>query len=245
MRAPLSWLRDYAPLEAGRDRAGRRPIGLGPGRRRRRRGRRRTRRRRGRPGPGHPGPSQAERIRLVDVDAGDGDTLQIVCGAWNFAVGDLVPLAPVGCGAARADLISPGARCGASGPTACCARRPSWACPTPEGRRRAADPAGRAGRAGHAAGRGPRICTPTWCSTSTSAPTGPMRCAWPAWPGTWLPPWASRGPCPPSRAPVAVDPALGTAPVMVEAGDLCPRFTGHHPGGGPRRPVAGLSWPAA
>ncbi len=38
----------------------------------------------------------ADRIRLVDVDAGDGEPLQIVCGAWNFEVGDLVPLAPAG-----------------------------------------------------------------------------------------------------------------------------------------------------
>lgn len=37
----------------------------------------------------------ADRIRLVTVDAGDGP-LEVVCGAWNFAVGDLVPLAPVG-----------------------------------------------------------------------------------------------------------------------------------------------------
>ena len=29
------------------------------------------------------------------MDTGDGET-QIVCGAWNFDVGDLVPLAPVG-----------------------------------------------------------------------------------------------------------------------------------------------------
>ncbi len=37
----------------------------------------------------------ADRIRLVTVEAGDGP-LEIVCGADNFAVGDLVPLAPVG-----------------------------------------------------------------------------------------------------------------------------------------------------
>jgi phenylalanyl-tRNA synthetase beta chain len=37
----------------------------------------------------------ADRIRRVVVDAGDGP-LEIVCGAWNFAVGDLLPLAPVG-----------------------------------------------------------------------------------------------------------------------------------------------------
>jgi phenylalanyl-tRNA synthetase beta chain len=38
----------------------------------------------------------ADRIQLVDVDAGDGEALQIACGAFNMAPGDLVPLAPVG-----------------------------------------------------------------------------------------------------------------------------------------------------
>ncbi len=37
----------------------------------------------------------ADKIRKVTVDAG-GEPLEVVCGAWNFAVGDLVPLAPVG-----------------------------------------------------------------------------------------------------------------------------------------------------
>jgi phenylalanyl-tRNA synthetase beta chain len=38
----------------------------------------------------------ADKIQLVDVDAGDGEVLQIVCGAFNMAPGDLVPLATVG-----------------------------------------------------------------------------------------------------------------------------------------------------
>jgi phenylalanyl-tRNA synthetase beta chain len=38
----------------------------------------------------------ADKVQVVDVDAGDGDALQIVCGAFNFAAGDVVPLAPVG-----------------------------------------------------------------------------------------------------------------------------------------------------
>jgi phenylalanyl-tRNA synthetase beta chain len=39
----------------------------------------------------------ADRIRRVLVDAGAAlGTLEIVCGAWNFEVGDRVPLAPVG-----------------------------------------------------------------------------------------------------------------------------------------------------
>jgi phenylalanyl-tRNA synthetase beta chain len=37
----------------------------------------------------------ADRIRLVVVDDGSGP-VDVVCGAWNFEVGDLVPLAPVG-----------------------------------------------------------------------------------------------------------------------------------------------------
>lgn len=37
----------------------------------------------------------ADKVRRVVVDAGDGP-LEIVCGASNFALGDLVPLAPVG-----------------------------------------------------------------------------------------------------------------------------------------------------
>jgi phenylalanyl-tRNA synthetase beta chain len=37
----------------------------------------------------------ADRVRLVTVDAGNGP-LEIVCGATNFAVGDHVPLAPIG-----------------------------------------------------------------------------------------------------------------------------------------------------
>src|SRR4051812_46586477 len=38
----------------------------------------------------------ADRIQLVDVDAGDGEALQICCGAFNMAAGDLVPLATLG-----------------------------------------------------------------------------------------------------------------------------------------------------
>jgi phenylalanyl-tRNA synthetase beta chain len=37
----------------------------------------------------------ADRIRRVVVDDGTGP-VEVVCGAWNFGVGDLVPLAPVG-----------------------------------------------------------------------------------------------------------------------------------------------------
>ena len=96
MKAPLSWLRDFAPFDTSEPAAlaaslddlglvveGVEHVGEGlgdvvvalvegvdaiPG---------------------------ADRIRLVTVDAGQGP-LEVVCGAQNFAPGDLVPLAPVG-----------------------------------------------------------------------------------------------------------------------------------------------------
>ena len=37
----------------------------------------------------------ADKIRLVVVDAGSGP-VEVVCGAWNFEVGEHVPFAPVG-----------------------------------------------------------------------------------------------------------------------------------------------------
>ncbi len=39
---------------------------------------------------------KADRIGLVFVDAGDGESLQICCGAFNMTAGDLVPLATIG-----------------------------------------------------------------------------------------------------------------------------------------------------
>ncbi len=39
---------------------------------------------------------RADKIQLVDVDAGDGQPLQICCGAFNMSPGDLVPLATLG-----------------------------------------------------------------------------------------------------------------------------------------------------
>src|SRR6478735_11781799 len=38
----------------------------------------------------------ADKIRLVDVDRGDGEPLQVACGASNMVNGDLVALATVG-----------------------------------------------------------------------------------------------------------------------------------------------------
>jgi phenylalanyl-tRNA synthetase beta chain len=38
----------------------------------------------------------ADRIQLVEVDDGSGTALQVCCGAFNMAVGDMVPLARVG-----------------------------------------------------------------------------------------------------------------------------------------------------
>ena len=96
MRVPLSWLRDFAPIDGKPEELahafsnlglvvdGMEVIGgnldgvvvaevLG------------TRR--------HP---DADRVQLVYVNAGDGEPIQIVCGAFNMKAGDLVPLATLG-----------------------------------------------------------------------------------------------------------------------------------------------------
>ena len=39
---------------------------------------------------------KADRIRRVVVDAGGSEPIEVVCGAWNFEVGDVVAFAPVG-----------------------------------------------------------------------------------------------------------------------------------------------------
>src|SRR5437899_11407441 len=95
MRAPLSWIRDFTPVEApvdeivdalnqlgleveaveepGRDVAGvvaGRVLGV----------------------ERHP---NADKLTVVDVDYGSGST-RVVCGARNVAAGDVVPYAPPG-----------------------------------------------------------------------------------------------------------------------------------------------------
>jgi len=95
MLVPLSWLRDFAPFPAdvadlaarlsglGLVVEGLTPVGGLEGVVVARVEATRT----------HP---DADRVQLVDVVAGDGTDLQIVCGAFNFGPGDLVPLATVG-----------------------------------------------------------------------------------------------------------------------------------------------------
>ena len=62
----------------------------------------------------------ADRMQLVDVDTGDGEPLQICCGAFNMAAGDLVPLATVGTVMPDGRAISRAKKRG-NGRTACCA----------------------------------------------------------------------------------------------------------------------------
>ena len=97
MKAPLSWLRDFAPIEGSPVRPGRPAQRDRPHRRGHRRPGRAT-------SPAsrtvkvlavekHP---DADRLALVDVDPGDGNAVRVVCGAHNYVVGDIVPWAPPG-----------------------------------------------------------------------------------------------------------------------------------------------------
>jgi phenylalanyl-tRNA synthetase beta chain len=96
MKLTLSWLRDFAPVEGSPDQIGGQLTRLGMAVEEQ--------------APADAGMDglivarvldlrahpDADRIQLVDVDAGDGEALQIACGAFNMAEGDLVPLAPIG-----------------------------------------------------------------------------------------------------------------------------------------------------
>ena len=96
MRVPLSWLRDFAPIdgEPGALADDLNELGL-------------IVEAVERVGEGldnvvtarvletRPHPN-ADKVQLVDVDTGNGEALQIVCGAFNFSVGDVVPLATIG-----------------------------------------------------------------------------------------------------------------------------------------------------
>jgi phenylalanyl-tRNA synthetase beta chain len=223
MRAPLSWLRDYAPLAAdvgdladvlsnlglvvdGVERLGvglegvvvAAVLGIRP----------------------HP---NADRIRLVDVDAGDGQTVQIVCGAWNFAVGDLVPLAPAG-------TVLPGGEISRQ------KMRGEWSngmlCSAPE--------LGMPEAAGD--GRGLLILPPDLAPAGTPlvealqlpevvfdldiSPNRPDALCMAGiardLAAALGEPWTEPEPA----ATVPIDPAVGVAPITVEATDICPRFTG-------------------
>lgn len=95
MRAPLSWLRDFAPFtgEPAELAAALDDLGLVvEGMERVGQGLERVVVARVEEIAAIPG---ADRIRRVVVEAGNGP-LEIVCGAFNFTTGDLVPLAPVG-----------------------------------------------------------------------------------------------------------------------------------------------------
>jgi phenylalanyl-tRNA synthetase beta chain len=235
MRAPLSWLRDYAPLDAPVSRLvqilselglvveGVEEVGGGLDdvvvaqvlaiR-------------------SHP---DADRVRLVDVDPGDGSPLQIVCGAWNFAVGDLVPLARVGAvlpgefkikrsrirgQESNGMLCSPkeiGQPEPAGGADGLLILEPGLAAPgTP---------------IAEALGLKPDVVFDldiTANRPDALCMAGIARDLAAALGETWA--------APPEPAPPPVDESLGQATVTVESGDLCPRFTGTLLTGAPKGP---------
>ena len=165
----------------------------------------------------------ADRIRRVVVDAGDGP-LEVVCGAPNFAEGDLVPLAPVGAILPDGSLIARRKMRGVVSNGMLCSGRELGP------RRRQRRPAG-AGRRGRAPGRGSRwprrsASSPTWSSTSRWRATGPTPGAWPGWPAT-SPPGSALPFRLPDPAPVTAraEPAAALATLSLEDPELCPRLT--------------------
>ena len=137
----------------------------------------------------------ADKIQLVDVDRGDGEALQICCGAFNMAVGDRVPLATLG-------TVMPGGM-----KIERRKLRGEWSngmlCSSQE-LGLGDDHAGimildGRPRARHAASPTRSASSPTCCGSWRSTPTGPTPCRWPAWPATSPPRSASASRRPPRR----------------------------------------------
>jgi phenylalanyl-tRNA synthetase beta chain len=223
MRAPLTWLRDYAPLDAEVDRLAAilSELGLVVD------------------GVEHVGGDlgdvivsrileikahpNADRVRLVEVDTGGEEPLQIVCGAWNFAIGDLVPLAPVGAVLPGDFKISRAKMRGEWSNGMLCSPQ-ELGLPVPAGTDDGLMilPAGLATPGTllvDALGLVPDVVFDLDISPNRSdalCMAGVARDLAAA----LGEPWAM-----PTFEPVAVDEALGRAPVVIEAGELCPRFT--------------------
>ena len=239
MRAPLSWLRDYAPLDAPVDRLAE-------------------------AFPSSAWSSTASR-RSARASAtswwpesSTSGTIRTPSGsAWStWTPATARPRSCAGPGTSRSatsshwrrwgpsfrvDSRSRAARCGANGPTACCAPLRSWDCPNRPGRRAGCSSWNRAWPTPARRWARPWASNPTWCSTSTSPPTDPTPSAWPAWPGIWPPPWASRGTC---RQPAGPEPstrALGAGRRRWPTRRPVPPLHRHRDRGSPRRPIAGVA----
>ena len=114
----------------------------------------------------------ADKIQLVDVDAGDGEALQICCGAFNMAVGDLVPLATLGTVMPDGMKIERRKLRGEWSNGMLCSDRELG---SGNGSRRHRDPAGRP-RTGHAAGRRLGHRARRAVRARGQSRTGPTRC---------------------------------------------------------------------
>src|SRR5947209_18373889 len=101
MRVPLGWLREYAPVDASTEEiADRLSVSTAGVERIERRGVPDVNGNLGRFRVGHVLAAEkhpnADRLQLTRVDVGERESLQIVCGAWNFGAGAKVAVAMPG-----------------------------------------------------------------------------------------------------------------------------------------------------
>ena len=148
----------------------------------------------------------ADRIRRVVVDAGAGP-VEVVCGAWNFEVGDLVPLAPVGAVLPGGFTIGRRKMKGVVSNGMLCSGRELGLSEDHAGLLVLNDVDGAV--PGRLVRPRPWASSPMSSSTSPWRPTDPMPGVWPGWPATWPPGWTSRSPFP---TPGARTRPAGTAP---------------------------------
>ena len=126
------------------------------------------------------------------VDAGDGEPLSIVCGAWNFSVGDLVPLAPVGAVLPGDFAIAKRKMKGVTSNGMLCSGRELELTDDHEGIMILSRVTG----AGGALRRRPRDRDRRRLRHRRRGQPARRLVAWPGWPATWPPGCACPSPCP-------------------------------------------------
>ena len=136
---------------------------------------------------------KADRIRRVVVDAGGSDPVEVVCGAWNFETGDVVPFAPVGAVLPGEFQIEQRRLRGVVSNGMLCSGRELRLSEDHEGILVLGAGEDRTSRSG---ARSPTTWVPglrpTSCSTSPSRATGPIACVWQASRVTLPPGWTCR-----------------------------------------------------
>ena len=161
----------------------------------------------------------AEKLSVTSVDRGDGQPLQVVCGAKNYQVGDMVPLATVGTTLPGGTRIKKAKLRGVESFGMLCSARELGLSEDASGLL-ILDPGLAPGTPIASGAPASRTCS----SRSTSPPTGPTPSPTWASPARWRPRWGRRSKRPAAAPREEGPPAAEAVAVRIEAPEKCARY---------------------